>query len=416
MQLLSIADNMTDAEALLGGDAGNPNNGRQGVAGALRDHWREGGRVGQWCILTPRGMYNVFTGAPLASQNLPSDAERLVLFDAQRQYADRLSIFRCMHELRAPIVTMGHSIGYGPSAFRIQSDAFWKPVRGDVQIFPSSAARTASRSMERELLRLSGCSMRERKRVVVPYGINEPMAPPKDPPNFGDHGYLLTVGRLDPHDKFDFESYARAVGALVASGGPASAPAIVIAGKERDEASTAAIAQMFAKHAPGAQLLVMPDVSERDKWDLYWGARALVHPTNSHAESYGLTLGEGAAVGLPIIATDFSGQPEAIRGYSNAYWVKGAWRHDAFNEDVLVQYGFGVAGAVDAADLANGIRWSLSLGVGEREPRRFVDSALFAEKVVAVLDGALNSYASNPDPGGGVQVSRFADSFGGYWL
>ncbi|WP_402843824.1 glycosyltransferase [Microbacterium sp. GXS0129] len=361
IQLVSIADSDNDAYTLLHGERDDPLNGRHGVAAAVRDILLGSTAIDAWWILTADGWYDAASGLRVAQ-----DIDQLrdysgVLFDPLRHYRDRLAMFRAQHQLPWPIVTMAHSVGYGPWVARGQADLLWDPHPQDVVLFPSEAARAAWKELNEHLQQLSGRPTSLPQTEILPYHVTKVRSEHRASPaaTEGSGHMLLTIGRLDPIEKFDFVAYARACHEV----GKADDIYVMIAGRERSPDSTAWIEEIFRELAPDVRITVRPNITDREKWDLLWEAAALIHPTNSHAESFGIVLDEASATGLPIVASNFSGQPEALQGYANARLATGSWPSPpATNADTLLQFGRMSGGRIDPTSLAEGIRWALTAG------------------------------------------------------
>ncbi len=410
LHLVTIADGDNDTYTLVHSESGNPITGRHGVVSAVRDGLLASGTVDSWLLRGPDGWYDVRAGRRVDVDVSKLLDVRRILFDPLRHFRDRSAMFRAEHGLDWPIVTMAHSIGYGPWSARGHADLLWNAGPQDLVIFPSSASRIAWMNLTHHLLDLADRTYQSPRQEVIPYHLNATSPQPSQRAHRGEAPTLLTIGRLDPIEKFDFIAYAKACRTVQSEIWPTPLR-VTLAGRERSPDSTLWIAAIFRQHAPDVAIDILCNVEEERKWELYRSATALVHPSNSHAESFGLVLVEAAQSRLPIVATDFSGQREAVGDYPYVRFVTGRWRASASDTlDSVMQYGRMPGGTVDVEGLAAAISWSLSQSeIDESSPER---SAPFVEALLKrLLDRVpLSSPASRTrDLDGGV------DPFFHYW-
>ncbi|WP_427884684.1 glycosyltransferase [Kribbella sp. GL6] len=417
LTLVTIADTDNDAHSLLAGSDGIPLNGRHAVATALETALISSGQVEDWFLLTRDGWHDVQRNKSI---DLRADAlhhvENGILFDPFRHYRDRLAVFRAGHHLPWPIVTMAHSIGYGPWFARGQSDIMWPPQPGDRVVFPSEASRIAWSGIFSTLAAAAGLDARQPVQRVIPYSLQAvktsariTSCQPSKVPRF------FTLGRIDAREKFDYDAYAQALGQLARELPAAQLPEVVIAGQERSAEDSESVRAIFSQHCPAVSVTVSPDITESAKSDLYSSATALIHPANSHAESFGLVLDEAAAIGLPIVCTKFSGQPEALAGYGNVHYVTGHWSgHSDDTDDMLMQFGLMPGGAAEVHSLLDGLRWALAAerirpSRDRRSIRNLVDDLL--QLMIEALEASRRGTSvSDRHP------SPVPEAFAAYWI
>ena len=93
-------------------------------------------------------------------------------------------------------------------------------------------------------------------------------------------------------------------------------------------------------------VLFKPNLSEQDKRRLYGAADIYVAPTDNIQETYGLTLVEAMAAGLPIVASDWNGYREIVRHTETGFLIPTLWTQnlgEGEHVQALVEgwYGYG---------------------------------------------------------------------------
>lgn len=130
------------------------------------------------------------------------------------------------------------------------------------------------------------------KSLVVPHGADERFTPREKEP---DHPYYLAVSSIYPHKNYD--TIAEAYALL-----PPDVPNLKIAGAPLDAGATERLHATIARHALGARIELLGAVPFESLPPLYRGARALIFA--SSLESFGLSVIEAMATGVPVIVSD----------------------------------------------------------------------------------------------------------------
>ena len=118
---------------------------------------------------------------------------------------------------------------------------------------------------------------------------------------------LLCLGRLTPSDKFDLRPLL-GVAALLAEKTPVR---LVLAG-----ADTGGYGGLLVKTASelgiGGRVHLFADFDTSLKADLFAAADVFVSPADNLQETFGLSILEAMAAGLPVVASDFSGYRDLV--------------------------------------------------------------------------------------------------------
>ncbi len=126
-----------------------------------------------------------------------------------------------------------------------------------------------------------------------------------------DRVVILYVGRLSAHEKMDLfpllHAFARA---RTAPGGERLA--LVLAGSRHGN-PYADMLGMFAQALDVREhVTVVSDFDEDAKADLYAAADLFVSPCDNPQETFGLTVVEAMAAGLPVVVSDYDGYRETV--------------------------------------------------------------------------------------------------------
>ena len=129
--------------------------------------------------------------------------------------------------------------------------------------------------------------------------------------------WLLTVARLEPHKGVD--TVLRALPAILERE-PDVRYAVAGAGSERDQ-----LEKLAAKMGVGERVRFLGEVSERDLPALYSLAAVYVGASRRTerigVEGFGISLVEASACGLPVVAGNAGGVPDAVRDGETGFLV-----------------------------------------------------------------------------------------------
>ncbi len=121
---------------------------------------------------------------------------------------------------------------------------------------------------------------------------------------------LLLFGRISVADKLDPQPLVLAL-RRVALRRPDLDITLLISGARMADAADVEVLPVLAKKF-GIALQLMPDPTVEDKEALFAAADIFVSPSDNVQETFGLTLPEAMAAGLPVIASDWDGYRDIV--------------------------------------------------------------------------------------------------------
>lgn len=128
---------------------------------------------------------------------------------------------------------------------------------------------------------------------------------------FGKEVVFLVLARLCHSSKMDFLPILRAFHRLILGGLPTDSVRLVLAGWTDEEDWGGRILVDLARNI-GLPLTVVERPSDQRKWELYAASDVFLSPSDNLQETFGLTLLEAQAMGLPVIASDFDGYRDLV--------------------------------------------------------------------------------------------------------
>ncbi|MBU1230589.1 MAG: glycosyltransferase family 4 protein [Proteobacteria bacterium] len=122
---------------------------------------------------------------------------------------------------------------------------------------------------------------------------------------------VLVLGRISHSSKMDVLPLIRALARLCDEGRPRDSVALVLAGwAEEDDPFPQSLVDIAAKVGLSACLELRP--GERRKADLLAACDVFVSIADNPQETFGLTLLEAQAAGLPVVASDYDGYRDLV--------------------------------------------------------------------------------------------------------
>ncbi len=126
-----------------------------------------------------------------------------------------------------------------------------------------------------------------------------------------DRLIVLYVGRLSPHDKMDLFPLFRAF-ARLRELAPEDDPVLLLAGSRQGSPYV----DMLSMWAQGLgirdSVIFLADFEEESKADIYAAADIFVSPCDNPQETFGLTVVEAMAAGLPVVVSDYDGYRDTV--------------------------------------------------------------------------------------------------------
>lgn len=128
---------------------------------------------------------------------------------------------------------------------------------------------------------------------------------------YGSEVVFLILSRLSHSSKMDFLPVLRAFQRLFQDGLPRDGVRLVLAGWTDDDGWGRQTLSNLAANI-GLELTVVSRPDEALKGSLYQAADVFLSPADNLQETFGLTLLEAQAMGLPVIASDFDGYRDLV--------------------------------------------------------------------------------------------------------
>jgi glycosyltransferase involved in cell wall biosynthesis len=158
-----------------------------------------------------------------------------------------------------------------------------------------------------ELLEAAGDRARGRARLRIP----------------ADAVVLLVLGRMTPAQKMDLGPLLRVVARRVAPGSPV--PVVTLFAGAGSPHDLTLIKGLVNSHGLDSQVRVFPNFPAKDKADVFAMSDILVSPVDNTQETFGLSVLEGMAAGLPVVASRFDGYKDLVDDGVDGFLVDTWW-------------------------------------------------------------------------------------------
>jgi D-inositol-3-phosphate glycosyltransferase len=282
--------------------------------------------------LTPDNA-NRLVPAPSANKSLASDSDQLVLVTMGPELRTLATIRHRLQRYDVPLCGFIHSINSARTVFNILQQYFAGLCECDLLLCSSGAGMKTIQVYIEEIDKLLPPSIRYRaRRVLVPLGVSIPTVDHNDrlvlrerlalAPN---HTVGLYFGRLSQMSKADLGPLLLALSVLSRR---ATVFHLVIAGDDTQMNEAPRLTALAADLNCLANLTVWVNPSADDKQLLYSGADIFVSPSDNIQETFGLTVAEALAYGLPAIVSDWGGYRDLVTDGENGFLVRSLFPPD----------------------------------------------------------------------------------------
>jgi glycosyltransferase involved in cell wall biosynthesis len=126
-----------------------------------------------------------------------------------------------------------------------------------------------------------------------------------------DQTAILAFGRLHHHSKYDLLPVFRAVQRLIVGGMDRSRIRLVFAGWVEDKDEFPEMASALAANL-GVSLSIHARPSNKVKREIFGACDIFVSPSDNPQETFGLTILEAQAMGLPVVCSDYDGYKDLV--------------------------------------------------------------------------------------------------------
>jgi len=223
-----------------------------------------------------------------------------------------------------PITGTTHSLSYSGHMTAMLQHLWPGATARDCIVATSRSGREAVLAYFQELrqgLGLDPARFHEPRVERIPLGVDtQAMAPlsaehraaVRQALGFGpDMTMVLVFGRIQHHSKLDALPIIRAFQRLARTGLGPQHMGLVLAGWADEGDTLHSTLRQVAANA-GLNLRVALRPSEEDKRGLFGAADIFCSPADNPQETFGLTLLEAAAMGLPVVASDYDGYRDLV--------------------------------------------------------------------------------------------------------
>jgi D-inositol-3-phosphate glycosyltransferase len=254
---------------------------------------------------------------PLGNKSLANDSDHLVLATMGPELRNLAAIRHKLQRYDAPLCGFIHSVNSARWMFNILQQYFAGLTEYDLLLCSSGAGMKTIQVYIEEIDRLLPTNIRYRaRRVLVPLGVRIPTVDPTDRVRLRqrlglapENTIALFFGRLSQMSKADLGPLLLALSLLSRRG---TVFHLVVAG---DDTQTNEAPRLRALAAdlnclPNLTLWVNP--SAEDKHLLYSGADIFVSPSDNIQETFGLTVADALAYGLPAVVSDWDGYRDLV--------------------------------------------------------------------------------------------------------
>ncbi|MBF0514946.1 MAG: glycosyltransferase family 4 protein, partial [Desulfovibrionaceae bacterium] len=224
-----------------------------------------------------------------------------------------------------PITGATHSLSYADYGVNFLKHLFAGTTARDAVTATSESGRAVVAAYFDHLARAYGLDANRfhpPRLTVIPLGVE-----PDDfsPPSPGERESarqalkvapgtiaLLVFGRIDHASKMDLLPLFRALGRIFQDGADKSSYCLIVSGwiEDEEQGYLATLTELAANL--GLRLIALPRPTERQKREVYAAADIFCSPADNPQETFGITLLEAQAMGLPVIASDFDGYRELV--------------------------------------------------------------------------------------------------------
>lgn len=213
-----------------------------------------------------------------------------------------------------PITGTIHSLSYSTFGTQFLRHLWAGTTRRDAIVCTSEPGREAVRRFFDWLRQGYGLDPErhpEPQLKRIPLAVDTDELCPGEPRSEGGPVRLLVFGRISHHSKMDLLPLLRALHRLVRAGMDPASVELVLAGWVDDGDDFLPILKALAANV-GIPLSITARPSEADKVALFRSADIFISIADNPQETFGITLLEAGAFGLPVVASDYDGYRDIV--------------------------------------------------------------------------------------------------------
>ncbi|MHC1711206.1 MAG: glycosyltransferase family 4 protein [Solidesulfovibrio sp.] len=326
--------------------------------------------------LAGRGKFNFLTRSDLPQALSTTDYAVFHLSDCITSQARLGAARNALAKSIFPITGPTHSLSYAAYGRELLAHLWPGTTRRDAIVATSVAGRAVVAGIFKSLRQGYGLDPKKYPAPTlahIPLGVDvgswEPLTGPGREAARVRRGIapnavtLLVFGRISHSSKMDLLPLLRAAQRLIAAGDDPAGLCLVVAGWTDDDANifTETLSNLAANIGLPLRLFQRP--SEADKRELFGLADIFVSLADNPQETFGLTLLEAMASGLPVLASDYDGYRDIVVSGKTGFLAPTLGPADTDPRDVLAPLCFdnqthlllAQGLAVDVAAVAEGL-------------------------------------------------------------
>lgn len=269
---------------------------------------------------------NRLSPVPLGSPLPVKDSDEVVLLTPGRHLDVLASLRSKMQKYHAPICGFIHSINSARFMLTLLQQCFVGLLKTDLLLCSSRAGMQTIDAYIEEIERLLPAGTRyPARRTLVPLGVNVPKLEPgagsvlRQRLGAGVQDCIaLYCGRLSQASKCDLGPLLVAVSLLLRRGAKLH---LVIAGDDTQTKEAPRLHVLANELGCQKSVTIWPSPSNAEKHLLYSGADIFVSPSDNIQETFGLTVAEAMAYGLPCVVSDWDGYRDLVHDGENGFLV-----------------------------------------------------------------------------------------------
>ncbi|MEW6734740.1 MAG: glycosyltransferase family 4 protein [Acidobacteriota bacterium] len=261
--------------------------------------------------------------------------ERMIIFTGTSLIDEASYLRKCFGRNDWPVVGITHALSYLEGIHHVQM-----MLLGDLNSYDCliCTSRAGQKALQNIFAELSLAFIREIKipisfkgrLPVIPLAIDESYFQIKNREEArqllgisNDAIVFLYLGRLSASFKMDPIPLIWLFSQVIIN--KRNKVRLILAGNDTLLDTTSQIRELTSSLGIADKIIVMPNINREEKASLYTAADVFVSLSDNVQETFGLTIIEAMAAGLPVIASDWSGYRESIEHGKTGFLVPTHW-------------------------------------------------------------------------------------------
>jgi glycosyltransferase involved in cell wall biosynthesis len=273
-----------------------------------------------------------------------------------------------------PVTGLTHTISYQSFLPRVLGTMVMGARPSDSIICTTDSARTVMLNwiehLRREFGAQTGVAVSYEGRLdKIPLGVDAEIFAPKEKAMLrqrlklpADDVLLLYLGRFSPADKLDLFPLLLAFKSAVERS-PAQSVTLVMAGSDKLFQYAGQVEQFAANLGVARRVIIRTDLPDQEVPDYYAASDIFISPSDNIQETFGISIIEAMACGLPVICSDWDGYKELVEHELTGYRVPTYWMpcdqkicdHAGLSDWMMDHFYLGQSVSVDVPEMASAI-------------------------------------------------------------